>query len=54
MMFLSDDELIQVRFSSQLDLSDLGTNAKRLATLRKQIRTYLKIDFRGEFKLSCK
>jgi uncharacterized protein (DUF1499 family) len=38
LLFLPDDELIQVRSSSQLGLSDLGTNAKRVETLRKQIK----------------
>jgi uncharacterized protein (DUF1499 family) len=36
LLFLPDDGLIQVRSSSQLGLSDLGTNAKRVETLRKQ------------------
>jgi uncharacterized protein (DUF1499 family) len=38
LLFLPDDGLIQVRSSSRLGLSDLGTNAKRVETLRKQIK----------------
>ena len=38
LLFLPDDGLIQVRSSSRLGLSDLGTNAKRVETIRKQIK----------------
>jgi len=38
LLFLPDDRLIQVRSSSQLGLSDLGTNARRVEALREQIR----------------
>ncbi len=38
LLFLADDQLIQVRSSSQLGLSDLGTNARRVETLRDQLK----------------
>ena len=38
LLFLPDDRLIQVRSSSQLGFSDLGTNARRVEALRDQIR----------------
>jgi uncharacterized protein (DUF1499 family) len=38
LLFLPDDQLIQVRSSSQLGLSDLGTNARRVETLRDQLK----------------
>ena len=37
LLFLPDDQLIQVRSSSRLGLSDLGTNARRVETLREQL-----------------
>ena len=37
LLFMPDDGLIQVRSSSRLGLSDLGTNARRVATLREQL-----------------
>ena len=37
LMFLPDQHLIQVRSSSRLGLSDLGTNARRVGTLRDQL-----------------
>lgn len=37
LMFLRDQQLIQVRSSSRLGLSDLGTNARRVGTLRDQL-----------------
>jgi len=37
LLFLPDDQLIQVRSSSQIGLSDLGTNARRVEILRDQI-----------------
>jgi uncharacterized protein (DUF1499 family) len=38
MLFVADDQLIQVRSSSQLGLSDMGTNARRVETLREQLK----------------
>ena len=37
LLFLPDVQLIQVRSSSRLGLSDLGTNARRVEMLRKQL-----------------
>jgi uncharacterized protein (DUF1499 family) len=37
LLFLSDDQLIQVRSSSRIGISDLGTNARRIETLRDQL-----------------
>jgi len=37
LLFLPDAGLIQVRSSSRLGLSDLGTNARRIETLREQL-----------------
>jgi uncharacterized protein (DUF1499 family) len=37
LLFLPDDQLIQVRSSSRLGLSDTGTNARRVETLREQL-----------------
>ena len=37
LLFLPDDQLIQLRSSSRLGLSDMGTNARRVETLRDQI-----------------
>lgn len=37
LLFFPDDQLIQVRSSSRLGLSDLGTNAIRVETLRDQL-----------------
>ena len=37
LLFVPDDRLIQVRSSSRLGLSDLGTNARRVETLRDQL-----------------
>lgn len=37
LLFLPDLQLIQVRSSSRLGISDLGTNAKRIETLRDQL-----------------
>lgn len=37
LLFVPDDRLIQVRSSSRLGLSDLGTNARRVETLREQL-----------------
>ena len=37
LLFLPDIELIQVRSSSRLGLSDLGVNARRVETLRNQL-----------------
>lgn len=38
LLFVTDDRLIQVRSSSRLGVSDLGANAKRIETLRDQLR----------------
>ena len=38
LLFLPDDQLIQVRSSSRLGMSDLGTNARRVETLRGQLK----------------
>ena len=38
LLFVPDDQLIQVRSSSRLGLSDLGTNARRVETLREQLK----------------
>jgi len=38
LLFLPDDRLIQVRSSSQLGLSEMGTNARRVEALHEQIR----------------
>jgi uncharacterized protein (DUF1499 family) len=37
LLFVPDQQLIQVRSSSRLGLSDLGTNARRVETLREQL-----------------
>ena len=37
LLFLPDAQLIHVRSSSRLGISDMGVNAKRVETLRKQI-----------------
>lgn len=37
LLFLPDEQIIQVRSSSRLGLSDLGTNARRVETLRHQL-----------------
>ena len=37
LLFLPDDQVIQVRSSSRLGLSDLGTNARRVETLRDEL-----------------
>jgi uncharacterized protein (DUF1499 family) len=37
LLFLPDEQLIQVRSSSRVGLSDLGTNARRIETLRDQL-----------------
>lgn len=38
LLFVAEDQLIQVRSSSQLGLSDMGTNARRIETLRDQLK----------------
>ena len=38
LLFVAEDQLIQVRSSSQLGLSDMGTNARRVETLREQLK----------------
>ena len=38
LLFVPKDQLIQVRSSSQLGLSDMGTNARRIETLRDQLK----------------
>ena len=38
LLFLPDEQLIHVRSSSRLGLSDLGTNARRVETLRDQLK----------------
>ena len=37
LLFLADDQVIQVRSSSRIGISDLGTNARRIETLRNQL-----------------
>jgi len=37
LLFLPDKQMIQVRSSSRLGLSDLDTNARRVETLRDQL-----------------
>ncbi|MGB5439646.1 MAG: DUF1499 domain-containing protein [Gammaproteobacteria bacterium] len=37
LLFISDDQLIQVRSSSRLGISDMNTNARRVETLRDQL-----------------
>jgi uncharacterized protein (DUF1499 family) len=37
LLFLPEDQVIQVRSSSRLGISDLGTNARRIETLRDQL-----------------
>ena len=37
LLFLPDDQLVQVRSSSRIGLSDLGTNARRIEILRDQL-----------------
>ena len=37
LLFLPDEQLIQVRSSSRLGLSDMGANARRIETLRDQL-----------------
>ena len=37
LLFLPDEQIIQARSSSRLGLSDLGTNARRVETLRNQL-----------------
>jgi uncharacterized protein (DUF1499 family) len=38
LLYVPDDRLVHVRSSSQVGLSDLGTNARRVETLREQVR----------------
>jgi uncharacterized protein (DUF1499 family) len=38
MLFIPDQQLIQVRSSSRLGISDLGTNARRVELLRQQLK----------------
>jgi uncharacterized protein (DUF1499 family) len=37
LLFLPDRQLVHVRSSSRLGLSDLGTNARRVEMLRQQL-----------------
>jgi len=38
LLYVPDDRLVHVRSSSRVGLSDLGTNARRVETLREQVR----------------
>ena len=37
LLFVPDDQLIQLRSSSRIGISDLGTNARRIETLRDEL-----------------
>ena len=38
LLFLPDEQLIQARSASRIGLSDLGTNSRRVETLRDQVK----------------
>ena len=40
LLFINQQQLIQVRSSSRLGIGDMGVNAKRIEALRQQLTTY--------------
>jgi uncharacterized protein (DUF1499 family) len=48
LLFLPDRQLVHVRSSSRLGLSDLGTNARRVETLRQQLNFIASTEVNGD------